>query len=263
MKLAWFFNQSHIHICVWNDLNGQSLHDWDHEMWIFFVTGEWRSNTNCDGPILSSKFTQHCSSIPRSLSDFLDPYFHSHFFVFTQYCLLSNKLWIHNEIKKLFLKRKTAHVLLWEICSFVLNGSAQEQTQRFLYENSIHAFKVTFSIGGTTCDISINRLSTRGPLKLLCVIGLVLVIDVLGCHEIPGKSWWGWNQCWLASLSCTCLSSPHISKLTGEFCRFHWLVFGENSFCISGHSMSTRLVHRSTTLYSFVITQGLISLSIL
>jgi hypothetical protein len=27
--------------------------------------------------------------------------------------------------------------------------------------------------------------------------------------------------------------------------------------------MSTRLVHRSTTLYSFVITQGLISLSIL
>ncbi len=71
----------------------------------------------------------------------------------------------------------------------MLNGSAQEQTQRFLYENSIHAFKVNFYIGGTTCDILINRLSTRGPLKLLCVIGLVLVIDVLGCHEIPGKSW--------------------------------------------------------------------------
>ncbi len=35
MKLAWFFNQSHIH--------------WDQEMWIFFVTGEWRSNINCDG----------------------------------------------------------------------------------------------------------------------------------------------------------------------------------------------------------------------
>ncbi len=48
--------------------------------------------------------------------------------------------------------------------------------------------KVNFYIGGTTCDISINRLLTRGPLKLLCVIGLVLVIDVLGCHEIPGKS---------------------------------------------------------------------------
>ncbi len=49
--------------------------------------------------------------------------------------------------------------------------------------------KVNFYIGGTTCDISINRLSTRGPLKLLCVIGLVVVVDVLGCHEIPGKSW--------------------------------------------------------------------------
>ncbi len=33
--------------------------------------------------------------------------------------------------------------------------------------------KVNFYIGGTTCDILINRLSTRGPVKLPCVIGLV------------------------------------------------------------------------------------------
>jgi hypothetical protein len=119
--------------------------------------------------------------------------------------------------------------------------------------------KVNFYIGRTTCDILINRLSTKGPLKLPCVIRLVFVIDVMGCHEIPGKSWWGWNQCWLTSLSCTYLSSPHISKLIGEFCRFQC----ENSFCISGHSMSTRLVYRSTTLLSFVVTKSLISLSIL
>jgi len=142
MKLAWFFNQSPIcNMCVEQSL-GQSLHDWDQEMWIFFVTGEWRSNTNRDSPILSSKFTQHCSSIPRSLSDFLDPYFHSHFFVFTQYCLLSNRLWIHNEIKKFLSVKKDSTCSL--ICSFVLKGSAQEQTQRFLYENSIHAFKSQF-----------------------------------------------------------------------------------------------------------------------
>jgi hypothetical protein len=137
-----FQSKPHMYMCVWNDLYGQSLHDWDHEMWIFFVTGEWRSNTNCDCPILSSKFTQHCSSIPRSLSDFLDPYFHSHFFVFTQYFLLSNRLWIHNEIKKILFVKKDSTCSL--ICSFVLKGSAQEQTQRFLYENSIHAFKSQF-----------------------------------------------------------------------------------------------------------------------
>jgi hypothetical protein len=49
--------------------------------------------------------------------------------------------------------------------------------------------RVNFYIGGTTSDILINKLSTRGPLKLPCVIGLVLVIDVMGCHEILSKSW--------------------------------------------------------------------------
>jgi hypothetical protein len=42
--------------------------------------------------------------------------------------------------------------------------------------------KVNFYIRGTTCDILINKLSTRGPLKLPCVIGLV-------GEAIPGKSW--------------------------------------------------------------------------
>ncbi len=107
-----FQSKSHTYMFVERSL-GQSLHDWDHEMWIFFVTGEWRSNTNRDGPILSSKFMQHCSSIPRSLSDFLDPYFHSHFFVFTQYCFLSNRLWMHNEIQKNLSVKKDS------TCSFV------------------------------------------------------------------------------------------------------------------------------------------------
>jgi hypothetical protein len=35
-----FQSKLHIYMCVWNNLYGQSLHDWDHEMWIFFVTGE-------------------------------------------------------------------------------------------------------------------------------------------------------------------------------------------------------------------------------
>jgi len=110
----------------------------------FSLLQENEGATNCDGPILSSKFTQHCSSIPRILSDFLDPYFHAHFFVLTQNCLLSNRLRIHKEIKKILSVKKASTCSFVREMFFVLKGSAQEQTQRFLYENSIHAFKGEF-----------------------------------------------------------------------------------------------------------------------
>ncbi len=34
-----FQSKPHTYMCVEQSL-GQSLHDWDQEMWIFFVTGE-------------------------------------------------------------------------------------------------------------------------------------------------------------------------------------------------------------------------------
>ncbi len=34
-----FQSKPHMYLCVERSLR-QSLHDWDHEMWIFFVTGE-------------------------------------------------------------------------------------------------------------------------------------------------------------------------------------------------------------------------------
>jgi hypothetical protein len=93
-----------------------------------------------------------------------------------------------NPIKSFCKERQ--HIFFSEryvlLCSKALHNNKQKGfSMRILSMLS----KVNFYIGGTTCDILINKLSTRGPLKLPCVIGLALVIDVMGCHEIPGKSW--------------------------------------------------------------------------